>query len=264
MPGGIDGLGFNPAQTTHQTDGQQQAQNVTVQSHGQTVTAQPKDVSSIVADAQEESTMMMQDKSSDKLSKRDARSKSASRIRELTQKYLKQVSGVQDQSDKFNKLAKSLKDLGKATPQQIRDLLDQIKGESEDETFESALLMALEELFVSEGDNTELVASIREVKAALGEELKDFYQEHVKAYEDVSDVYQELLGEFGDEDFLKATDQLISRLGTDLQAQGNTADSNRIKATVDSLYHLEVARNTYTAFAGLIDRMHVVFGTNGN
>ncbi|MBI1247970.1 hypothetical protein GC197_09040 [bacterium] len=264
MPGGIDGLGFNQPQTSNLNDGQTLGDSVSVQSHGQTVEAKPKDISSIVADAQEESTMMMQDKSSDKLGKREARSKSASRIRELTQKYLKQVGGVQDQSEKFQKFAKFLKDLGKATPQQIRDMLDQIKGESDDETFESAMLLALEELFVSEGNSPELVASIREVKSALGEELRNFYQEHVKTYEDVSEVYQKLLGEFGDEDFMKATDMLITRLGSDLQSQGNTADSNRIKATVDSLYHLEVARNTYSAFAGLIDRMNVVFGIHGN
>ena len=258
MAGGIQGVGLNQTGTPQQVEPQQaHPQSVTVQSHGQVVATQPS-ASSLVADAQEEAGMLLQDKKSDKLSKRDARSKSASRVREIMQKYLKQVGGV-GQTEKFEKLAQSLKDLGKATPEQIREKIEEFKGNSDDENFESALLLALEELFVAEGTNEDLLAAVREVKSQLGEELKDFYENQVKSYEDISDVYEQLLGEFGEDDFLKATDSLITRLGSDLQAQGSSVDSNKIKSTVDSLYHLEVARNTYAAFAGLVDKMQSVF-----
>ena len=149
-----------------------------------------------------------------------------------------------------------------ATPDQIREKLKEFKGQSDDENFEAALLLALEELFAAEGTNEDLLEAVREVKSQLGEELKDFYQNQVKNYEDVSEVYDQLLGEYGEEDFLKATDTLITRLGSDLQSQGSSVESSKIKSTVDSLYHLEVARNTYQAFAGLMDKMQSVFSVN--
>ena len=261
MSGGIQGIGLNQTTTPQQVDSQQALpDSVTVQSNGQTVATQPS-ASSLVADAQEEAGMLLQDKKSDKLSKREARSKSASRVREILQKYLRQVTGV-GETERFEKLARSLKDLGKATPDQIREKLEEFKGQSDDENFEAALLLALEELFAAEGTNEDLLEAVREVKSQLGEELKDFYQNQVKNYEDVSEVYDQLLGEYGEEDFLKATDSLITRLGSDLQSQGSSVESSKIKSTVDSLYHLEVARNTYQAFAGLMDKMQSVFSVN--
>jgi hypothetical protein len=77
----------------------------------------------------------------------------------------------------------------------------------------------------------------------------------------VSEIYGQLLGEYGEDDFLAATGSLITRLGDDLQSQGTSADSTKIKATVDSLYHLEVARNTFSAIAGLVQKMTTVFTT---
>ena len=261
MSGGIQGVGLNQTTTPQQVETQQsQPQSVTVQSHGQTVATQPS-ASSQVADAQEEAGMLLQDKKSDKLSKREARSKAASRVREIMKKYLKQVGGV-GQTEKFEKLAQSLKDLSNPTPDQIREKLEEFKGQSEDENLESALLLALEELFAAEGTNEGLLEAVREVKSQLGEELKDFYQNQVQNYEDINEVYEQLLGEHGEEDFLKATDSLITRLGSDLQSQGSSVDSSKVKSTVDSLYHLEVARNTYQAFAGLMDKMQTVFDVN--
>ncbi len=258
MSGGIGGVGVNPTNNPQNVETTKaQLANVVVQSHGQTVQTQPS-VTSLVADAQEEAGMLLQDKSSEKLSKRDARSKSASRVREMFAKYLNGVSGV-DQAEKFNQLTQQLKDLSNATPGQIKDLLSKFKEQSGDENFESAILLALEELFAAEGTHEGVLEAIREVKAELGEELRDFYENHIKSFEDISEVYEQLLGEYGEEDFLAATDAMITRYGDDLQSQSSSTDSSKVKATVDSLYHLEVARNTYSAFAGLLEKMQTVF-----
>ena len=262
MSGGVGGIGLNQTNTPQPVETQQaHAQPLTVQSHGQTVQTQPAS-SSLVADAQEEAGMLLQDKSADKLNKRDARSRSASRVREIMKKYLKQVAGV-NQTEKFEKMAATLKNMGKATPDEIRGLLEQFKRESDDENFESALLLALEELLAAEGTHEDLLEAVREVKTELGNELQEFYQSQVKNYEDVSEVYEQLLGEYGEEDFLSATESLISRLGDDINAQKSSVENNKVKATVDSLYHLQVARNTYAAFAGLMEKMQAVFDVNG-
>ncbi len=262
MPG-IHGVGSPQQNAPQPVDAQQaaHAQSVTVQSHGQTVQTQPS-VTSLVADAQEEAGLMLQDKSSEKLGKRDARSKAASRVREIMQKYLKNVGGV-NQTEKFEQLAESLKKMGNATPDEIRRHLEEFKGSSDDENFESAILLALEELFSAEGTHEDLLAAVREVKGQLGSELQEFYENQVKNYEDISDVYEQLLGEYGEDDFLAATETMIARLGTDLQSQGSSVDNSKVKATVDSLYHLDVARNTYAAFGGLMDKMQALFSPNG-
>lgn len=202
--------------------------------------------------------MMFQDKSADRLKRRDAKSRSASRINEVLQKYLKSVGSV-SKAEKFEQMTESLKKLVKPNPQDIRDLLQEFKGGSDEDGFDAAALLALEELFSSNPADAEVLAAIREVKSELGQELSSFYQQTVSNYNGVNDVYDQLLGEHGEQDFLSATDTLITRLGSDLQSQGSSVDSTKVKATVDSLFHLEVARNTFTAFASLLSKMDAQF-----
>ena len=263
MSGGINQVGFDPAVHQSQTPDVPQGKHdgVTVQSRGQTIQTQPSQQSLIqqaMTDSAEEVTMAFQDKSADRLKRRDAKSKSASRINEILEKYLKHVSAAKN-AEKFGQLAESMKQLSKPDPQQIRDLLDEFHDGSDGEDFESGILLALEEIFSADEAGSDVLAAIREVKAELGEELKSFYQTNVKSYEGVTDVYDQLLGEHGEEDFLAATDALITRLGEDLHAEGTAADSTKIKSTVDSLYHLEVARNTFTSFANLMQKMQATF-----
>ena len=263
MSGGINQVGINS--TLHQNQASDAAQGkrdgVTVQSHGQTIQTQPSQQSLIqqaMTDSAEEVTMAFQDKSADRLKRRDAKSKSASRINEALAKYLKHVTGAKS-AEKFGQLAESMKQLSKPNPQKIRDLLEEFHGSSDEDGFEAGVLLALEELFSADGANSDLLEAIREVKAELGTELKSFYQNNIKSYEGVTEVYDQLLGEHGEEDFLAATDSLITRLGEDLQMEGTNADSTKIKSTVDSLYHLEVARNTFTSFANLMLKMQATF-----
>ena len=256
MSNGINGVG-GPQQPSPQSVGAEQAQNVKVSSHGQTVQYQPS-VASLVADAAEESGQMLQDKSSSSLSRREARSKAGSRIREIMQKYLQGVGGV-NQTERFEQLAESLKKLGNASSDEIRQLLKESHKGSDDESLDGPLLLALEEMLAAEGGHDDLLAAVREAKAAIGAELQDFYQEQVKSFDDVTDVYAQFLGDHSDEDFLDATGAMITRLGDDLQAQGGTVEPSRVKATVDTLYNLEVARNAYMSFASLVDKMQSLF-----
>ena len=252
MSGGINQVGVNAAvQQQHTASETSDAghRGVTVQSGGQEIQTQPTQGSLIqqaTQDSAEEVSMMFQDKSADRLKRRDAKSRSASRINEVLQKYLKSVGSV-SKAEKFEQMTESLKKLVKPNPQDIRDLLQEFKGGSDEDGFDAAALLALEELFSSNPADAEV------------QELSSFYQQTVSNYNGVNDVYDQLLGEHGEQDFLSATDTLITRLGSDLQSQGSSVDSTKVKATVDSLFHLEVARNTFTAFASLLSKMDAQF-----
>ena len=72
-------------------------------------------------------------------------------------------------------------------------------------------------------------------------------------------VYDQMLGEYGETEFMEATDTLMTKLGEDLQAEGSSVDPAKIKATVNALFNLQVARNTFSAFAKLFQRMESAF-----
>lgn len=263
MPGGIIQIGISPTPQQTQAVSERPAakEAVVVQSRGQEIATQPSQGSLIqqaITDSAEEVTMMFQDKSADRLKRRDAKSKSASRVDEILRKYLKGVNGVTN-AHKFDKLTENLKQLDKPTPQQIRDLIEQYGEGTDEDGVQTGVLLALEELFSTEPTDNGVLDAIRQVKSELGHELRDFYHDTVKSYGDVNDVYEQLLGDYGEEDFLTATDAMIARLGKDLHAEGTSVDANKVKSTVDSLYHLEVARNTFTSFAKLVNNVNTVF-----
>jgi len=257
MAAGIDGLGLNPntiAEAAETTAPEPQTTKV----DGESMEVQPS-IESLVEDAQEETTVLFQEKASTTLGRREAKTRGSSRLDEIAKKYLQKVWST-NPAEKFQQTLESLKKMGKPTPAQIRQLLEQALQGADGGGSESGLLLALEEALAAEGGHDDLLAAVRDAKSELGGDLRKFYEEQVKTYENVVDVYKQLLGDYGQEDFLKATDMMIHQLGDELQSQGGTADKSRIKATVDSLYNLEVARNTYSAFAGLVSKMQSQFG----
>lgn len=262
MSGGINQIGLNNSLvTTSESVAEKTGAGLVGQSQGQEVQSQPTQQSLVqqaVADSAEEITMAFQDKSADRLKRRDTRSRSAGRINEMLAKYLKGVGDVKA-AEKFEELAESLKQLGKPTPQQIQDLLEKFQKESGLEDQQAAVLLALEELFSAESPDSDTLGAIRQAKTELGQHLQEFYQQHIKTCDDVADVYEHILGEHGEDDFPGATGTLISRLGADLQAESASVDLPKVKTTLDSLYHLQVARNTFSSFARLFSKMQSAF-----
>lgn len=241
----------------------QQAANVG--SYGGQAVSQPS-IASLVQDSLEELPSNLSEKISKKLADRKAKKKSSSQIEDILRKYLQQVQGV-DKAEKFHSLSQSVKQLSKPTPQQIRDLLDEHfgGGESDDgsiKDYEAALLLALEDQLASEGVSDALLSAVREAKSEFGEQLKSFYQNEVKGYEGISDVYENILGGDNEVDFMAAADTLITRLGNDLNGQGRKMDSAQLNSTLDSLYHLEVAKNTFEAFTELANKLSSIYGVN--
>ena len=258
FPNGIDGPGQFPGGVGQNQDAQaaQDAEPVFVKVDAQEVVYQP-DVSSLVEDSQEETTVLLQEKASTTLGRREAKSRTSSRLEDIVKKYLQRVNQA-NPTERFQSLVESLKKMGKPTPQQIQQMLQEFSEATGSSS--SGVLLALEELLKAEGGHEELLAAVQQAKTSLGTELKDFYQNHIQVYENVSDVYANLLGDYSESDFLNATETMIRRFGQDLQSQGTDADRNRIKATVDSLYHLEIAKNLFSNCATLMEKLKTEFG----
>lgn len=249
---GVDRVGLKPQmpQTAAQESSSPAAEG---EYRGQRVANTTESLSSLIENSKEELPAHLSETSSRKLAERTAKSRSGSRLDEILRKY-KQFAGSPGEVEKFQAAAESLKKLGRPTPQQLKQLLSESFADQE-----STALLCLEEMLSAEGADPELLAVVRDVKAELGGDLREFYQQQVKSYEGVTDVYQQLLGEHGEADFLRATELLITRLGNDLSAQGPNLEPAHLKSTIDSLYHLEVARNTYSAFAELSAKTQRLF-----
>lgn len=258
--GGIHQIGLQ--QTVQNTGADpQRAASSGDKSHvnGQAVQTQPNQGSLIqkaITDSAEEVTMMFQDKSADRLKRRDAKSRLDSRISRLLQKYLKAVNPVKH-AEKFTKLAESLKNLSKPTPGAIRDLVREFQESTDDDISEAGVLMALEELCAAEKLDKQTLDAVRQAKSELGTELQQFRRE-VQEFGGFSETYDKLLSEYGEDDFLSATSQLISHHGAEVQNAGTSADLTKVKATMDCLYNLEVARNTFLDVAKVVQKTNAV------
>lgn len=233
-------------------------QHQVVQVRGQEIQTVPNQLSlaaQAVEDSAEEVTMMFQDKSADRLKKREAKSKSYAENASL--KYLIKVRGVQS-AERFEKLHENLKQLKNPTREQVKQLIAGFSEGGDHEGIDADVLMALEEALALDGAD-ELLDIVSDLQSELGHELKDFFKDTVKTTSDMGQVYGDLLGEFGEADFEAATDRLMTKLGEDLQGETSNVDPAKIKATVDALYNLQVARNTFGQFAKLLQRMEDAF-----
>lgn len=252
MTRGIDGLGnINPSLSpTADAPGQTGAHGTL---RGEKVAT--LDLNSLIADSKEELPAHLGETASKKLAERTAATKSGSRIREIIAKYAEAMGKGTEKN--MPELLDSLKNMRDASPQQLKEKLQQFLKQADGEEMGggAATLLALEEAFGTEPGSEAILSAIRDVKSELGSELAKFYQEHVQSFEGANEVYKQLIGQHGESDFITATEMMIKKLGTDVQAQGRTMEPGELKTRLDSLYHLEVARNTYLAFSQLLDKV---------
>jgi len=262
MPHGVNQVGTQ--QTSHNL-AQSQASGplppVSGNYKGQTVVQAPS-TESLIQSSLEELPANLSSTMSKKLAQRTAKNRSSSRIEEMMRKYLKAVNSV-GKAEKFEKLTDSLKQLAKPTPQQVRQFIEEhFGGDEGDVECEAGVLLALEEFFADETGAAPLLQAVREAKTQLAGELNEFHHEQIAQFEGVDDVYASLTGDESADDFMAATGALISRLGNDVHGKGRTMDGPQLKSTLDTLFNLEVARNTFSAFSELAEKMQGFAGAH--
>lgn len=251
MTQGIDRVGLSPQPPVISGEQGVQAQ-VVGQRNGEQVVVQPRSQESLIQNSLEELPAHLSEKASKKLAERSAKSRTGSRIAELLKKYTH--ASAPGDVQKYEKASDILKKLGKPTADQLKNLL---KEQFPDQ--QSSALLFLEELFSGSPADADVLAVIREVKAELGAELQAFARDELPNFQSLGEVYQNLVGGHSENDFLKSADLMIQKLGGDLHAQGGSVEPAQLKSTLDSLYHLELARNTYMAFSNLTTRMNTSF-----
>ncbi|HVJ68526.1 MAG TPA: TyeA family type III secretion system gatekeeper subunit [Caulifigura sp.] len=252
MSQAIDRVGLSPNYAPQQKDGPQ-AEAVGAR-QGDKVVLKEESIQSLVEKSMEELPSHLSEKTSRKLAERTAKSKSSSRILEIANKYVT-AKDKPDQAERFEKAANALKKIGKPTPEQLKQLLNDNFGGDH-----SAALMFLEEAFSGDPADADILKTIRDVKAEVGAQLQSFVREELAAFESAGEVYSSLAGQHSPQEFMAAADLMIKKLGGDIHAQGSSTDIVQIKSTLDTLYHLELARNTFSTMSDLTNRMQTSFG----
>jgi type III secretion system TyeA family effector delivery regulator len=251
MSQGIDRVGLSPLPATQYP--RDVASEAVGDRRGDKVVLKTTSQASLVEQSLEELPAHLSEKTSKKLAERTARSRSASRVGQIAEKYVQGKDKAE--LEKYERAASALKKLGKPTPDQLRQLLKDSFGDQH-----STALLFLEEAFSTDEADADLLATIRQVKAEIGTGLQTFVREELAAFETLGEVYTSLVGGRSTDDFMSAAEMMIKKLGSDLQAHSGSAEIAQLKSTVDSLYHLELARNTFLAFSELTTRMGKSFG----
>ncbi|GAA5149694.1 hypothetical protein GCM10023213_47740 [Prosthecobacter algae] len=249
---------------------------------GQTVTQQ--DASTSLANAAEEMTFAASEKVEKKLSERKAGSKESLRLNatELADKYVNMMGDSQTPR-KLHEFLDALKQKGeKASEQDIRDML---KREFSDVSEQYAAIAFAEESLKNEGGHDALLGKVSSVKETLLKEagpairaginiasdvlsfskqgleqlekLRDLYRYAVLGRPTVSDMYQAIMGRYGESRFTQALDFLIQAAGSDLDAHGMgpSIESAHLETAVNNINYVQQMGNLYRVLAELVDKV---------
>lgn len=242
------------------------------------------DASTALADAAEEMTFAASEKVEKKLSERKAGSKEAIKLNaaELAEKFVN-MTGEKQAPNKLHKFLDQLKQKGeKATEQDVRDML---KREFSDVSEQFVAIAFAEEKLKEEGGHEQLLATVTTVKEnllkeagpairaglniatdVLGfskqgleqiEKLRDLYRFAVLGRPTVSDMYQAIMGRYGESRFPQALDFLIQAAGSDLDAHGMgpSMESAHLETAVNNINYVQQMGNLYRTLADLIDKV---------
>jgi len=249
---------------------------------GQTVV--PMDASTALANAAEEMTFAASEKVEKKLSERKAGSKESLRLSatELADKYVNMLGDSQP-PQKLHEFLDSLKQKGeKATEQDIRDMLQR---EFSDVSEQYAAIAFAEEALKNEGGHDALLGKVSSVKETLLQEagpairaginiaadvlrfsaqgleqlekLRDLYRYAVLGRETVSEMYQAIMGRYGESRFPQALDFLIQAAGNDLDAHGMgpSMEPAHLETAVNNINYVQQMGNLYRVLADLVDKV---------
>lgn len=249
---------------------------------GQTVVVQ--DVHTALANATEEMSFAASEKVEKKLSERKAGSKESLKLSaaQLADKYV-HMMGESQPPHKLHEFLDALKKKGeKTTEQDVRDLL---KREFSDVSEQYAAIAFAEEALKHEGGHEKLLGTVTTVKENLLKEagpairaginiasdvlkfssqgleqlekLRDLYRYAVLGRETVSDMYQAIMGRYGESRFPQALDFLIQAAGNDLDAHGMgpSMDSAHLETAVNNINFVQQMGNLHRVLADLMDKV---------
>jgi type III secretion protein W len=223
------------------------------------------------------------------LTDRTASGAGAAALAKLLAQYKKLLPDLPPR-EQFDKLLKDLKKDG-ASAEQIKKQLEETFPEP---SHRHAALAFLEESLSNDRGRSpqddELLKQVRtaqheldqkhgpEIRAALNvsahaaerpdlgtlPELREFYRQSVVGYANLNQAYDAIMTRYGSARFSEAVDFLITSLGHDVGSHEPSRDAAELKATLDDLYFVQVARNSFEAFGGLLGKMQKQFGVGAD
>ncbi len=271
---------FSTKQGLDDTLAQAQRQEGSIK--GQTVTVQ--DASTALANAAEEMTFAASEKVEKKLSERKAGSKEAMRLSaaELADKYVNMM-GQSQNPQKLHEFLDALKKKGEnATEQDVRDMAQR---QFSDVSEQFAALAFAEEALKAEEGQGKLAATVGSAKEALLrdagpairaginiasdvlsfskqgleqlDKLRDLYRFAVLGRQNVSEMYQAIMGRYGESRFTQALDFLIQAAGNDLDAHGMgpSMEAAHLETAVNNINYVQQMGNLHRVLADLMDKV---------
>lgn len=266
------------------TDSLAQAQRQEGTIKGQTVSEM--DANSALANAAEEMTFAAAEKVEKKLSERKAGSKEALKLSasELADKYVNMMGESQPPQKLHEFLDAIKKKGGRVSEQEIRDMLQR---EFSDVTEQYAAIAFAEEALKNQEseDGKQLASKVGSVKEALMKEagpairaginiatdvmsfakqgleqldkLRELYRYAVLGRPTVSDMYQAIMGRYGESRFAQALDFLIQAAGSDLDAggMGKSMDAVHLETAVNNINYVQQMGNLFRVLSDLVEKV---------
>lgn len=248
---------------------------------GLTATVVQESPLSMVQDASEEMTFAHSERVEKKLSERKTQTERG-RMEELAAQWIEKLPNV-GTPEKFLALADSLKKSGDRSADALKR---SIEGFSSDVSEQFAALSFLEEAFADDPTADDLLESVRKLRSELEQshgpavrsglnvsanaaefpelgsvqDLRDFYRQLVLGFSDVGQAHAAIVERYGAERFPQATEFLISSIGAEIRSLSPSLEPNRLKAVMDDLFHLQMARNVQSSVGDLLGKLKNAFG----
>ncbi len=251
---------------------------------GQTVLEM--DSNTALANAAEEMTFAAAEKVEKKLSERKAGSKEALKLSstELADKYVNMM-GESQSSQKLHEFLDNIKKKGSQVSEQ--ELRDMLQREFSDVSEQYAAIAFAEEALKGEegGEAAALAVKVGSVKDTLLKEagpairaginiatdvlsfakqgleqlekLRELYRYAVLGRPSVSEMYQAIMGRYGETRFTQALDFLIQAAGSDLDAHGlgPSIESAHLETAVNNINYVQQMGNLYRVLVDLVDKV---------
>ncbi|MCX5770112.1 MAG: type III secretion system gatekeeper subunit SctW [Candidatus Hydrogenedentes bacterium] len=246
------------------------------------------DAVSLIQDAAEELTFSMAEVVEKKAAKRKMGEEGHmdARLVQLIQKLQKGVPDM-GRPDQMQRLIDQLKAMGKATPE---DILNLVREQFKDPTHQFGALECIREFLEGQAETKELAANVALAQEQLETEqgpairagfnisqeaataakqgladlqqLRDLYRAQVLGYDNIISSYEAIDAQLGMGHFKQTVEFLLRAISVDIEAQNPSTDPEALKQVHDDLFHVRILGNVYERMESLISLMKSEFGIN--
>ena len=243
------------------------------------------DVTAMLNDSLEEISSMFEETEVKTMSDREIgdKRKTENRFTARVRFWVNKLSDMPN-SDAIAQILRKLRNMGYTSQQQLMDMLNDA---SEDVTHQFAMLECLEEAFVENPEDAELLRTVRQARQELertkGPEIRvginlaellaehggdaeamqakrDLYRGEILGFDDPQTCFKSLLASQGADKLSEAIDFLMTACSIDMEAATPSTQPEELRRIIVDLQSVEVLKTVLERFDKLEMRMGKMFG----